>query len=511
MPNISTNSNVNVKSGFASRKLDWRVIALFALLALVGGIAISNLTVLLVLAGLVVAFGVGWLALVYVRRTGLEVWQVFTLIAISGYLLLNYGFENLTIHVGGFPFIVGYALMYGALIMAVLYSRHLIARALQEPAVMCVAAFLVLAFCHLIFDIPQYGLWAVRDATICLDGMFMVVGLAWAMKPNSIVTVSKWLLAVFFLNMLLGFTQPWQEHLWNWSPESGVFLPVPVFGNYNGIGDILVAGALFCICVGSFVIKRPSWLMQALAAGQFLGMAIAQVRRMYVATAVVLLLLLLLGEGKKFAKLFILVPTAIVAILLVTVVGGVQINGRIGPVDLNFFKDHLRSIETSEGTPGSAVESRYIMVDEAMQHFYANPVLGFGFGQPLLSEVDQRNGAIGRVPHDSSVTYMVRLGSVGLLVWIAFHFSLFRRFVYAFQQRSSANPQVYAFVLWYFLYYILIMITSFVEAPFEFPSGAVPFFFFTGYALGLIRWQLPETAKGNSRWAAAPVADMATV
>lgn len=508
MSNIVTNSSVNLRSTSRSRRVDWRVIAWFLLFALVGGLAIANLTILLACLGVAALLGLCWLGLVFVRRAGLEMWQVFAMMAISGYLLLNYGFENLTIHVGGFPFIIGYALMYGALALAVISSRHLISRALKEPAVLCIVAFLILAFLHLIVDIPHYGLWAVRDATICLDGMFVLVGLAWAMKPDSIVLVTKWLMAVFFLNMLLGFTQPWQEHLWNWSPESGVFLKVPIFGNYNGIGDILVAGALFCICVGAYVIKRPSWLMEVLAALQFLGMAIAQVRRMYVATGVVLLLLLLLGEGKKFAKLFVLIPTAVVAILLVTVVGGVQINGRIGPVDLNFFKDHLRSIETSDGTPGSARESRFIMVDEAMEHFYANPVLGFGFGQPLLSEVDQRNGSIGRVPHDSSVTYMVRLGSVGLLVWITFHFSLFRRFFYAFRQRHSADPHVYAFILWFFLYYILVMITSFVEAPFEFPSGAVPFFFFTGYGLGLIRWRLSERAKGNSRWA-TPVKEMA--
>jgi O-antigen ligase len=510
MPDALTNPSPGLRAKPRTRKIDLRIVAGFSVAMIVGVIATIFPFLALGCLAAILFFGLCWLALVYLRRAGLEMWQVFALTAVSGYFLLNYGFENLTIHVGGFPFIIGYALMYGALALAVLSSRHLIARALKEPAVQCVAAFLVLAFLHLVVDIPQHGLWALRDATICLDGMFILVGLAWAMKPGSVALVTKWLMAVFFLNMLLGFTQPWQEHLWNWSPESGVFLKVPVFGNYNGIGDILVAGALFCICVGSYVIKRPSWLMQVLAAGQFLGMAIAQVRRMYVATGVVLLLLLLLGEGKKFAKLFVLVPTAIVAILLVTVVGGVEINGRIGPVNLNFFKDHLRSIETSEGTPGSAVESRFTMVDEAMEHFYANPVMGFGFGQPLLSEVDQRNGAIGRVPHNSSVTYMARLGAVGLLVWITFHFSLFRRFFYVFQHRHSADPHVYAFVLWFFFYYVLMMITSFVEAPFEFPSGAVPFFFLTGYALGLIRWQYSAKAKGNSRWA-APVSDMATV
>ena len=158
------------------------------------------------------------------------------------------------------------------------------------------------------FEIPSYGIWAVRDATMCLDGIFMLLGMLWAMKANSTVFVTKWLMAVFVLNMFYSFTQPWGEKLWSWSPHSGFFLSVPIIGNFNGRGDVLMAGAVFCICVGSYVIKRPSWLMLVLAGAQFLGIAIAQTRRMYIGAVVVLIILVLLGEAKKFAKLLILLP-----------------------------------------------------------------------------------------------------------------------------------------------------------------------------------------------------------
>jgi hypothetical protein len=39
------------------------------------------------------------------------------------------------------------------------------------------------------------------------------------------------------------------------------------------------------------------------------------------------------------------------------------------------------------------------------------------------------------------------------------------------------------------------MLASFVEPPFEFPSGAVPFYFWTGFALGLMRWRLVPQGK----------------
>jgi O-antigen ligase len=486
-----TQANIHLKSATPTRRFDLRVVAGFVLLAVVGCLAALNPTIVLLLFAALIGLGLCWLALVYMRRVGLELWQIFTIIALSGYLLLNYGFENITLHVGGLPIIVSYALMYGAVILAVYSGRHLVRRALAEPPALFALLLLALTMCHLVFDIPRYAVWAVRDATMCLDAIFMLVGLAWAMKGDGgIAFMSKWMLLLFTTIMFYGFTLPWGERLWAWSPESGVFLKVPVLGNYNGTGDLMLAGALFCICVGGFVIKRPSWLMLVLAAGQFLGVAVTQVRRMYVGAVIVLLILVLLGEGKKFAKLFLLLPVAVGVIALVTTVGGLEINGRIGPVNLDFFKEHIRSIETSDGTPGSSVESRYIMVDQAMQHFYAHPVVGEGFGLPLLNDIDMSNGAAGRQPHNSSLTYLARLGAVGLLLWIAFHVAMVKRFVYTYHQRRTAEPRVYAFVLWFFLFYVLFMLASFVEPPFEFPSGAVPFYFFTGYTLGLIRWQL---------------------
>jgi len=339
---------------------------------------------------------------------------------------------------------------------------------------------------------------------MCFDGIFMVAGLACAMKSNNIVFLTKWMMVIFVLTMIYSFTLPWAEELWSWSPESGVFLKVPLFGNYHGSGDLLVAGALFSICVGSYVVSRPTWLTLFLALGQFLGVAITQVRRMYVGTVVVLIILVFLGEAKKFAKFFILLPSAILIILLATTLGGIEISGRIGPVNLAFFEDHIRSLHTSEGTPGSSVESRIGMVDEAFQHFLSHPVLGEGFGQPLLTQMDMNNAegnnAVTRTPHNSSLTYLARLGVVGFAIWVAFHLCLTKRFIYALRQRRYCDDKrVSAFVLWAFLFYVLFMITSFVEAPFEFPSSAVPFYFLMGFALGLIRWHLSGRNKSEHR------------
>jgi O-antigen ligase len=497
MSKMMTNSSVSVKgSSFQIGRGD---VGWFSLFVLAGGLAILHPFILLGCLAVALTLGFCWLVVISLRRAQLEVWQLLVVIALTGYILLSYGFENLAFHIGGFPIIVSYGLMYAALVLAAFAHRRSLAKAIKEPTVVCMLGLLVLTLLHLAVDIPSYGIWAIRDSTMCLDGIFMILGLLWAMKPNSTVFVTKWLMVVFVLNLFYSFTQPWGEKLWSWSPQSGVFLSVPILGNFNGRGDVLMAGTLFCICLGTHLVRRRRWLMLFLAGAQFLGIAIAQTRRMYIGAVVVLIIFVLLGETRKFAKLFSLFPASILVILLATTVGGLDISGRVGKVNLEFFKEHIRSIHDSEGTPGSAVESRFLMADQAFEHFREHPVLGVGFGQPLLTDIDENNGAVTRMPHNSSITYLTRLGLIGFAFWIAFNFLLIKRFIVALRKRRTEGENLLsAFVLWVFLFYVLFMIASLVEGAFEFPSGAVPFYFLIGFGLGLIRWQLSNETKANA-------------
>jgi len=497
MPEISNQPSTGLQPGYRPGRVDLRTVVVFSLCALLGGVAILYPTAALGCVAGAAMLGLCWFALRYMRRIGLELWQVLLLISLTGYLVLNYGYENVAFHIGGFPIIISYGMVYGALALAVLSHQNLVGKTLREPALVCVLAILALSGLHLIVDFPAYGVWALRDCSMCFDALFLILGLVWAMQEDSTQFLGKWLILVFALNMVYSFTLPWGEQLSAWSPQSGVFLQVPLLGNYNGAGDTLLAGAVFCICVGGYIMSRPRWLMLALVLGQLLGIAITQVRRMYLGIVVVIVILIVVGEIKKFAKLFIFVPVAIGVMVLVTTVGGLEISGRIGPVNLSFFKDHIRSITGAEDTPGSDPESRVIMGNEAMGHFRAHPIFGEGFGQPLLTIIDETNGAVTRMPHNSSITYLARLGLVGFTVWLAFHFCIVKRFFYAYRHRQFADKKIYAFVLWFFLYYVLFMLVSLVEAPFEFPSSAVPFYFLMGYGLGLIRWHL--LPKGKER------------
>ena len=69
---------------------------------------------------------------------------------------------------------------------------------------------------------------------------------------------------------------------------------------------------------------------------------------------------------------------------------------------------------------------------------------------------------------------------------------------------------MYSFILWFFLFYVLLMMSSFVESPFEYPGDAIPFYFLTGFALGLIRFHMSPKKKSEQQLAAfAPGAEKA--
>jgi O-antigen ligase len=467
----------------------------FLALSGLGALGIFYQGVIFIFLAALAAAGVSWWIIVRLHRMGLEIWQGLLLFALTGYMLLNYGFENIALHVGGTPIIVSYALMYTCLALAVYSSRGWLAKALTEPAVLCLAAMFVLAMFHLLVDIPSYGLMAIRDCTMLLDGVFLVLGMLWAAKADNVALLIKWLMLITVVNLIYSFTFPWSEKLLAWSPASGVFMEVPILGQYHTTDIYLLTGVVLCLGSAGYMVTRKRWIMLLLAMLQLLGLAITQARASYVALAALIVLFVLIGEGKRSGILVGMLVSALAVLALATGVGGIQLSGRIGPVNVNFLADHLRSITGEKVTAASTVESRVDWTAEAMAHFYTSPIVGVGFGQALINYIDDETGAVVRYPHNSNITILARLGVIGFGLWLLFHFCVIKRFIYAYSRRKQIDKQLYELILWIVAVYITVMIAALVEAPFEFPSSAIPFYFFTGLALGLIRWRLPEQGK----------------
>ena len=446
----------------------------FSIFLSLGSVAVLYPFFVLGFLAAVAMLGLGWLTLAYVGRAGLEVWQLLALIALAGYLVLNYGFENLTIHLGGVPIIIGYGLMYASLALAVFSRRHFMISALKEPAMLCLAGLLVLTSLHLVFDIPSYGIWALRDASLFLDSIFFALGLLWASKKGSTIPLLKGLFVVFLLNLMYAFSYPWNEQIQSWSPASGVFVHVPILGRYQSTYVVLLAGALFCLVLGTYVVSWPRWTMVFLAVAQLFGLGIHEYRSTYISIGVILVLLMLLGEMRKSAILLITVSAAFVVLVLITSLG-IKIPGRFGDVNAAFFREHIRSLSGAPGTPGSAIESRIDWYDEVFKRISSNVIIGEGFGKPLTNETNDENGALIRQPHNSHISVLARLGALGFAIWVLFHFCILKRYIHVLRKRPCRDTKAFQIVLWFFLLYIILMVVASVQPGFEFPTGSIPF------------------------------------
>lgn len=424
----------------------------------------------------------------------LEFWQALVLLAMTPYFILNYGFDNLAVGAGNVHFPVGELLMFAALALVVMGRRWWILRGIiTEPSVVCLAALLFLSCAHLIVDVPRYGLYAVRDSSMFFEVVFLLVGAAWGLNPRAAQFLLRWMFFVFVLNLFYSWTFSWGEQIRAWSPASGVFHPVPLFGNYWHNALFLLVGALFCIWLAPSIVRWPRWALVGLSAAQLGGLAILQARSMYIGILMVLLLLLLFGQTKKLVSFVSTLGwgTGVLAMLLLAVSAlGIEFQGRMGPVKFSFIADQVKTV-LNVGDANARMSHEvdrsnwYGEVWDRVRSSPMNLIVGEGFGQALIN-FENEEGIPVRQPHNSSLTVLGRLGFLGLSIWMLFIIFMAVRYVRALRT-SHALDGWSSLILWLFLYFLLALLLASVQPGFEFSHGAIPFYFLQGLALGIFR------------------------
>ena len=423
----------------------------------------------------------------------LESWQALVLLAMTPYLILNYGFDNLAVGAGNVHFPIGELLMFAALALVVMGRQWWILRGIiAEPSVVCLAGLLLLSCAHLIVDVPRYGLYAVRDSSMFFEAVFLLVGVAWGLNPRAVQFLLRWMFVVFVLNLFYSWTFSWGEQIRAWSPIFGVFHPVPLFGHYQHSALFLLVGALFCIWLAPPIGRWPRWVLVGLAAAQLGGLAILQARSMYIGILVVVLLLLLLGQTKKligFVSTLGWGTGALVVLLLTVSVLGIEFQGRMGPVQFSFIADQAKTVlnvgDANARFSHEVDRSRwYGEVWDRVRSSPSNLIVGEGFGQALIN-FENEEGIPVRQPHNSSLTVLGRLGFLGLSIWIVFVILMAVRYVRALR-RSDTLGEWSPLILWLFLYFVLALLFTSVQPAFEFSHDAIPFYFLQGLALGIL-------------------------
>ena len=445
--------------------------------------------------------GLTLLTLAIKRWSGLCLWQALAMVALAGYMILNYGFANLTFHAGGIPIIVGHSLMFAALGLALFKSRGKLLNGLRDPAALCLLALLPLAVLHLLVDVPRHGLYAIRDASMFLETIFFLLGLFWSTRQQDARPLLKWLLFIYIGCMLYGMTFPWGDAIQNWSPVSGIFLKIPVIGYYWGMAVQMLIGALFVICLARFVVRWPAWVLILLACAQIFGLAIQQARAMYLGLFLSMLVLLFLGELKKSMQLASILGAGLLIVVFLSSVANVRIQGRIGPVNDKFLEEHFLSLLGRHNTPaiGSIYdrEGWYAQTKRRIEKHGAMALaVGEGFGFPLI-DFETPTGVAVRQPHNSNLTVLLRLGLLGIGFWIAFNLILLTRFLKALRNRRSMDPFSRNLAIWFFLFYMLLFLEWSVQPGLEFSAGAITFYMLAGFGVGILRRQSEQAAASQ--------------
>jgi hypothetical protein len=417
--------------------------------------------------------------------------------ALAGYIILNYGFSNFA--PPGSPFAIGYLLSYGALSLAVLSNPSRTKVAFREPAIWWCGGLLGLSILHLVADLPRYGLYAIRDATLTFEMAFLLLGFFWGIQKTR-VHFLRALAFVFLFNLIYAGFYPWASHLQAISPKSGVFRQVALLGSYSHTALFLLVGALFFWLLGR-AIGWPKWVLTITGMLQIGGLLILQSRAIYITALLSVAVLFLLGDIRKGIKSTALIGSGVLLLTGILTIFGMNLQGRIGPVNLAFIIEHFQSIFLRPGNPlVGSTQWHLALIPEIIGRVTSSPwrlIIGEGFGEPLIDFIVAGGVAV-RQPHNTHLSVLARLGLVGLVFWILFLVRVGTILVRC-ARRGPRGTFEHNLWLWLLLFFVSGLAFTTFQPWLEFPYGAIPFYTIIGFGLGLFH----KNASGSQPLLAA--------
>lgn len=410
-----------------------------------------------------------------IRRIPLWKATLFTIILL--YLVFCYGFANFSI----LSVPVGYLLLAISVFFCYVNHNLLINKYLREPIFVSVIIIILFSFGHLLVDFPRYGLYAIRDATFSFELIVLILGFVWGKKSFTHKEITRFLLIAFIANFLYSLTFPFSSFIKNISPVSGVFQPIPVFGYYSHTFYFLLLGSVFCFLqLDKFTHKS---LIKIFGAVQLLWAFAFQSRTTYISIIVILFLLIFFKRNISFSKLVLVLVIGVFLLILLQYGTSLVIPGRLGNMNIDFYISHIKSIFLVEDSEelGSAMH-RIKLVEESLRIWRSSlesTVFGTGFGEPIIDLYT--TGIQIRNPHNTHLTYLVRLGIVGAVLWV---FLNIRMLIILFQNIQLSDLSEKGFEVWVFLYFITGLLLTAFQPWLEFPYGTIPFFSILGYSIG---------------------------
>jgi len=408
------------------------------------------------------------------------------LLVIGLYLVLNNGFMQVRI-----PPIEGGGIPVGEIVLIIslaTISYLAVFRDLRD--VLLTAPFIVwwiFGISRVGIQVPEYGFWALRDATSLIESLFLIVGFAFAAREKTFEGFFQWWPRVIAFGCIYSLLFPWREMLADLSPKitAGAGYATNLLFQFQGISNLLIMAFCYILLFG-----RRTWLKYILATF-FLAFAVLmwQARTIY---------LQLIGVSAVFfvfrrdaLRRTLVTMMVILAFLFVLQNTDWTIEGRLGqPLSPEFVFNHVLAIFGIEraGVEGAAagVPLRLTWWSDLYNQWTANPetlVFGLGYGIPLTSFHSDK-GVIVREPHNSYVSLIARLGLVGAISFFWMHVLLVRAWWKGYKQCGNLEWQKgQNLFLLFLIFFSLIWIEALGEDAFEKPFYAIPYYFFWGVVI----------------------------
>jgi O-antigen ligase/polysaccharide polymerase Wzy-like membrane protein len=390
---------------------------------------------------------------------------------LAGTVILGFGFANVGIRTPGIPIPATELLLAPLVVAAIVRHESRLSGRIIGLLILYVGMFIV----RLAIDVPTWGYLAVRDATIGLESVALLAGFR-AIQRDGVEYWIRRLGAVFILLLAYASLYPFRDQLAHIGPTVGLQRDEALLGQMAGVGLGLIPALLYFALYAKGIprIILIAWSLAILAMFESRGLYLALPIGMFV-----------LGWARnKISRtvLHLAVPLLLL-IMALPLAERVQLQGRLGPVDAEFFSTHIGTLFGGEGPGEGSVRDRITWTQLALEQWNHTPltrVFGVGLGDDLISGFSRGPGVLVRKPHNDYLEMLVRMGIVGVLIFCTLMVLMVKRIARCARSSVGADGEFCAWVLSASSTYILIAATQPILA---FPYGTVPLLMFLGMGL----------------------------
>lgn len=421
-----------------------------------------------------------------------------TLVLVALYLLLEAAFMLIRLPPGTVSAVPTGELLILFFFLTLPADLHLIRPFLL---VMPAAPFVIwwtIGGAQLAIAVPQYGFWALRDATSLIESLFLWIGFVVASVPGAMTTVITWFHRVLILAVLVALTYPFREALAAISPVvlSAQMREFPLFFTYQLTPMTAMTGAVrILVTERRYLGLRPEWIAGALIV--FVA-AFWQARTIYLQIGFLFLLFAVTRPGNVLRLLTPLVAAVVLFAALIAL--GVPFPGRLsGNVSLSFYLEHFLAIGGSgaHGSDDAAIQSAAGGVGQRLQWWQAiwenvtaswsSTLFGVGYGVSLVGLAnDHTIDPATREPHNSLISAMGRVGFVGLAAYVWMHAALTLTLIRTYlSYRAQGEKTIVQFLYLAGVLFGMFWISAMGEDSFEKPFVSIPYYFCYGVILNL--------------------------